>query len=184
MHSVTPAAHYAVLGSNRVSPLMAYNIILLNVGEWKSFMSWGQTGNKYKWIVFNFFWFTTRLIIRSYCIKHVESYSRQGVIIYLGNWMGLTTYQRNKECDVTKCCVEPKIWVGCLERPMNIRSVYRLYLLKTGEDLVGVENVWRKRWREATTWRCAYRRIVSAMWKLCGHDGWYQVEILPYDSQN
>jgi len=33
MHCVTPVAHYAAFGNNRVSSLIVYNIILLNRGD-------------------------------------------------------------------------------------------------------------------------------------------------------
>ena len=63
-----------------------------------------------------------------------------------------------------------KIWMSCLERPINISGVDRSDLLKTEKAIMRVRDAWRKRRMEATTaWRSAYSRVVSTMCKLSGH---------------
>jgi hypothetical protein len=61
-------------------------------------------------------------MIRSYCTELVESNGSHGVILSLGQWVGLANYERSRKCRVTKYWVTAKDWMGCFELPINISS--------------------------------------------------------------
>jgi hypothetical protein len=137
-HQLHIMLHSAVTGFLR----LWYNIILLNTGGGgESFISWDQIGEKYKSIAFNFFWFIICLIIRSYCTKQVEWNGLQGAIRTLVTGCRVCNLRTSNKCNITKYCMKTKIWMSCLERPINISGVNRSELLKTEEAVVRVRDV-------------------------------------------